>query len=57
MYVALDRAAVEVATVDPIAFADVVRGVDPRIFVRPAAAGRRIETRLKLKGQISASIC
>ncbi|MBL8701049.1 MAG: hypothetical protein JNK67_21925 [Alphaproteobacteria bacterium] len=46
----LDIAAVEIASGDPVAFADAVKAVDPRFFVVPPAPGRRIETSLKLRG-------
>lgn len=46
----LDIAAVEIASGDPVAFADAVKSVDPRFFVVPPAPGRRIETSLRLRG-------
>ncbi|MBM3524266.1 MAG: hypothetical protein FJX57_15030 [Alphaproteobacteria bacterium] len=46
----LDIAAVEIASGDPVAFADAVKSVDPRFFAVPPAPGRRIETSLKLRG-------
>jgi hypothetical protein len=47
----VDFAAVQIAAANPVSFFDVVRSVDKRFHIVPAAPGARVETKLKLKDQ------